>query len=122
MLHSDKDTAVPSTTQDEDPSPVLNEHVEDQVAAEDAAQLDSQDEGGTTATDAVQPSAVIDHYKLSDTEVDQCAKDGQEPSANRQNVSDMPDGPETSRTFSIIRKTVVPLRFRQDSRPRLNGN
>ena len=33
VLDSDEDTAVPSTAQEEDPSPMLYEHVEDQVAA-----------------------------------------------------------------------------------------
>ena len=47
VLDSDKNTAVPSTAKEEDPSPVLNEHVEDRVAAEDAAHLNPQDEVGT---------------------------------------------------------------------------
>ena len=61
ILDADEDTTVPSTAQEEDPSPVLNEHVEDQVDAEDAAQLDLQDEAGTPATDTVQPSTVLDN-------------------------------------------------------------
>ena len=58
VLDSDEDTAVPSTAQEEDPNPVLNEHVEDQVDAEDAAQLDPQDEAGTPAMDTVEPSTI----------------------------------------------------------------
>ena len=43
VLESDEDTTVPSTAQEEDPSPVPSEHFEDQVDAEDVAQIDLQD-------------------------------------------------------------------------------
>ena len=45
-----------------------------------------------------------DHHESTDTEADQSAMDGAEPSANRQDISDIPDGPEPSRTFSRMRK------------------
>ena len=61
VLDSDEDTAVPSTAQEEDPSPELHEYVEDQFDAEDAAQIDLQDEAGTPAMDTVQPSTVLDN-------------------------------------------------------------
>ena len=82
MLDSDKDTAVPSTAQEEDPSPVLNERVEDKVAAEDAARLDLQDEADKPGTDTVQPSAVLDHNESTDKEAKQSAMDGAEPASN----------------------------------------
>ena len=105
---SDEDTAVPSTAQEEDPIPVYSEHVEDQVDGEDSAQLDLQDEAGTPAMDTVQPSKVLDNPVSTDTEADQSAMDGAELPANRQNISgisDIPDGPEPSRTFSRMRKS-----------------
>ena len=43
VLDSDEDPAVPSTAQEEDPSPVPNEHVEDEVDAKDTAQLNLED-------------------------------------------------------------------------------
>ena len=103
-----KDTAVPSTAQEEDPSPVSSEHAEDQIDAENAAQLDLQDEAGTPAMDTVQPSTVLENPVSTDTEADQSAMDGAEPPANRQNISgisDIRDGPEPSRTFSRMRKS-----------------
>ena len=84
---------------------MLNEHVEDQVDADDAARLNRQDEAGTPAMDTVQPSTVLDNPVSTDTEAEQSAMDGAEPSANRQNISDISDGPEPSRTFSRMRKT-----------------
>ena len=105
VLDADEDTAVRSTAQEEDPSPALNEHVEDQVDAEDAAQLDLQDEAGTPALDTVQPSNLLDNPVSTDTEADQSAMNGAELSANRQNISDISDGPEPPRTFSRMRKT-----------------
>ena len=54
--------------------------------------------------ETVQPSTVLDHHKSTDTEADQTAVDGVEPSANRQNISDITDGPEPSNTFSRMRK------------------
>ena len=53
VLDSDEDTAVPSTAQEEDPSPVPREHVEDQFDAEDIAQLDLPDKASTPAMDTV---------------------------------------------------------------------
>ena len=97
VLDADEDTAFPSTAQEEDPSPVLNEHVEDQV--------DLQYEGGTPAMDTLQPSTVLNNPVPTDREADRSAMDGAEPSANRQNISDISDGPEPSRTFSRMRKT-----------------
>ena len=105
VLDGDEDTAIPSTAQEEDPSPVLNENFEDQVDAEDAAQLDPQEEAGTLAMDTVQPSTVLDNHGSTEKEADQSAMEGAEPSANRQNISDIPDGPEPSRTFSRMRKS-----------------
>ena len=105
VLDSDEDTAVPSTAQEEDPNHVFNEHVEDQVDAEDAAKLDPQDEAGTPAMDTVQPSTVLGNHEAADREADQSAMDGAEPPANLQNISDIPDGPEPSRTFSRMRKS-----------------
>ena len=105
VLDDDEDTAVPSTAQEEDPSAVLNEHVEDQVDAEGAPHLDLQDEAGPPATDTAQPSTAIEYHDSADTEADQSAMDGAEPTANRQNIPDISDGPEPSRTFSRMRKT-----------------
>ena len=104
VLDGDEDTAVPSTAPEEDPSPVLNEHVEDQVDAEDAAHLDLRDEVDTPASDTVQPSTALEYHDSTDTEADQSAMDGAVPSANRQNISDISDGPEPSRIFSRMRK------------------
>ena len=111
VLDSDEDTAVPSTAQEEDRSPVpsehVDEHVEDQVDAEDTAQRDLQDEAGTPAMDTVQPSTVLDNPVSTETEADQSAMDGAELPANRQNISGIsgiPDGPDPSRTFSRMRK------------------
>ena len=108
MLDSDEDTAVPSTAQEEDPRPMPSEHVEDQVDVEYTAQRDLQDEAVTPAMDTVQPSTVLDNPVSTDTEADQSAMDGAELPASRQNIagiSDIPDGPEPSRTFSRMRKS-----------------
>ena len=99
------DTAAPSTAREEDQSPVPSEHVEDQIDAEDAAQLDLQNLAGTPAMDTVQPSTVLDNPVSADTEADQSAMDGAEPSANRENISNISDSPEPSRTFSRMRKS-----------------
>ena len=55
---------------------MLNEHAEDQVAAEDAAHLDLQDEAGIPAMDTVQPSTVLEYHESTDKEADQSAMDG----------------------------------------------
>ena len=103
MLDRDEDTA-----QEEDPSPVLHEHVENEVDAEDAPQLNPQDDAGTSAMDTVQPSTVLDDHESIYREADQSAMDGAELPANRQNISgisDISDGPEPSRTFSRMKKS-----------------
>ena len=108
LLDNDEDTAVPSTAQEEARSPVLHEHVEDQVDAEAAAQLNPKDGTGTAAMDTVQPSTVLDEHESTDREADQSAMDGAELPANRQNISgisDIPDGLEPSLTFSRMRKS-----------------
>ena len=105
VLDSDEDPAVPSTAQEEDPSPVLDEHAEDQVDADDTARLNLQDEAGTPAMATVQPSTVLANPVSTDTEAEQSAMDGAELAANRQNISDISDDPEPSRTFSRMRKT-----------------
>ena len=84
---------------------MLSEHVEDQVDAEDAAQRNPQDEAGIPAMDTVQPSTVLENHESTDGEADQSAMGGAEPYVNRQNISDIPDGPEPSRTFSRMRKS-----------------
>ena len=48
VLDSDENTAVPSTAQEEDTSPVLNAHVEIQVDVQEGSQIDPQDEVGST--------------------------------------------------------------------------
>ena len=53
----------------------------------------------------VQPSTVLDNPVSTDTEAEQSAMNGAELAANRQNISDISDGPEPSRTFSRMRKT-----------------
>ena len=53
----------------------------------------------------VQPSIVLDNPVSTDTKADQSAMDGAELSANRQNISDIRDGPEPSRTFPRMRKS-----------------
>ena len=83
---------------------MLNERVEDQVDAEHAAHLDLQDEADKPATDTVQPSTALEYHELTDTEPDQSAMDGAELSAKRQNISNISDVPEPSRTFSRMRK------------------
>ena len=83
VLDGGEDTTVPSTAREEDPSPVLNKHFEDQIAAEDAAHLDLQDEAGTPDMDTVQPSTVLEYHDSTGKEADQSAMDGAEPSANR---------------------------------------
>ena len=57
--------------------------------------------------DTLQASTLIDSHESRDTEADQSARDGANPSANLQNISDIPNGPEPSRTFSRMRKPVV---------------
>ena len=96
---SDKITAVQSTAEEKDPSQVLNEHVEDQIDAQDVVQPDLQDEAGTPATDTVQPLTVHEYHESTGTEEDQSAMDGAEHSANRKHISDIPDGAQPSRTF-----------------------
>ena len=62
MLDSDECTAIPSTAHEEDPSDVLNGHLEDQVDAQDGAQPDLQDDAGIPATDTLQPSNVLEYH------------------------------------------------------------
>ena len=58
--------------------------------------------------DTVQPLTVLENPVSTDTEADQSAMDCAELPANRQSISgisDIPDGPEPSRTFSRMRKS-----------------